>query len=118
MKTAYAGIASFITRDGSEIRELLHPAQHGPGRMSFAEATVEPGSSTLSHLHRASEEIYHITQGTGSMRLGDAEFVIRAGDTVRIPPGTRHNVTATGAVALRIICVSAPPYAHADTEVF
>ncbi|MEO8386285.1 MAG: cupin domain-containing protein [Betaproteobacteria bacterium] len=115
MKTAYADISSFITMDGSIIRELMHPATHRPSRMSFAEAIVEPGGATLTHLHREAEEIYHITQGVGTMRLGEAEFAIASGDTIAIPPGTSHNVTNTGIDELKILCVCHPAYADADT---
>ena len=115
MKTAYADIAPFVTKDGSVIRELMHPAQHGLSAMSFAEATVEAGGATLLHCHRNSEEIYHITQGTAKMRMGNSEFDIRAGDTITIPPGTPHNVTNSGREALKILCVCHPPYADEDT---
>ena len=116
MKTAYAEIAAFITKDGSVIRELMHPSQHGLSSMSFAEATVEPFATTLMHLHRQSEEIYHVTQGTGTMRMGSAEFEIRCGDTITIAPGTLHNVTNTGDQPLKILCVCHPAYADADTD--
>ena len=115
MKTAYNEITSFVTKDGSEIRELMHPSTHGAGTMSFAEAIVEAGVTTLLHLHWNSEEIYHVTYGAGRMRLGKNEFDIRAGDTVVITPGTRHNVTNTGAEALKILCVCHPAYSHEDT---
>ncbi|MEQ1517509.1 MAG: cupin domain-containing protein [Usitatibacteraceae bacterium] len=115
MNTHYAEIPAFVTKDGSLIRELMHPAQHGPSTMSFAEATVEPGATTQLHLHPRAEEIYHITQGSGTMRLGDAEFEIRAGDTITIAPGTRHNVTNTGAGAMKILCACHPAYSDQDT---
>ena len=83
--------------------------------MSFAEALIAPLATTLMHLHRNSEEIYHVTQGTGNMRLGSVEFGVRRGDTIRIPPGTPHNVTNTGAGALIILCVSHPAYSDEDT---
>ena len=115
MKTTYSKITPFVTKDASLIRELIHPSQHGPTTMSFAEATVDVGGTTRMHLHRESEEIYHITQGIGTMRLGGAEFEIHVGDTIHIAPGTAHNVTSTGAGALKIICVSCPPYLDEDT---
>ena len=115
MKTAYSAIPAFITKDGSEIRELMHPVQHGNRLVSFAEAIVEPGGTTLPHLHREAEEIYHITQGSGRMRLGDEEFAIASGDTIAIEPGTRHNVTNTGSEPLKILCACHPPYSDADT---
>ncbi len=115
MKTAYAEITPFMTKDRSTIRELMHPARHAASAVSFAEATVEAGNTTVMHFHRNSEEIYHVTEGAGTMRLGAAKFDIYQGDTIFIAPGMLHNVTNTGRDALKIICVSNPPYADDDT---
>ena len=84
--------------------------------MSFAEAVVASGGTTALHIHRNSEEIYHVTQGAGRMRLGKDEFDIRAGDTIVIAPGTPHNVTNTGREALKILCVCHPAYSDEDTN--
>ena len=113
--TRYAAIAPYVTRDGSLIRELLHPARHGNSNQSLAEAEVAPGASTLLHLHRNSEELYHITAGQGRLQLGEESLDVGAGDTICIPPGTPHCITNTGAIALRILCCCAPAYAHDDT---
>ena len=116
MKTAYAEITSFVTKDGSEIRELMHPAQHGSSAMSFAEAIIEARATTRLHIHMRTEEIYHVTDGEGTMRMGDIELSIRCGDTVTIAPGTQHNVTNTGVQPLKILCVCHPAYTDEDTE--
>ena len=116
MKTRYEEIEAYITRDGSEIRELMHPSMQGNRNQSFAEATVQPGCTTQLHRHPVTEEIYHITQGAGVMTLGEERFEVRTGDTICIPPGTAHCIENTGAVALRIICACAPAYSHDDTE--
>jgi mannose-6-phosphate isomerase-like protein (cupin superfamily) len=115
-KTALAEIAPYITRDGSEIRELLHPDQHPVRQQSLAEAVVPPGATTLLHRHLLSEEIYHVTHGTGRMTLGDEVFTIAPGDSIAIAPGTPHRVENTGDEALHILCCCAPAYSHADTE--
>jgi mannose-6-phosphate isomerase-like protein (cupin superfamily) len=117
MKTSYQAVVPYITKDGSEIRELMHPAVHGNRKSSFAEAMVAPGGKTLLHCHRVTEEIYHVTAGAGTMQLGAEELEIAVGDTICIPPGTSHCVTNTGEQALRILCVCAPAYGHDDTEV-
>lgn len=116
MKTRYADAPAFPTKDGSEIRELMHPAMHGVRNQSLAEATVPPGTRTLLHRHLATEEIYHVTAGSGRMRLGNEALDVVAGDTVLIPPGTPHCIEATGAASLRILCCCSPAYAHDDTE--
>lgn len=116
MKTRYRDVQSYRTKDGSEIRELMHPRMHGSLNQSFAEATIEPGAKTRLHRHRATEEIYHVAGGEGMMTLGDETFEIAAGDTVCIPPGTPHKVVNSGTVPLRILCACAPAYSHDDTD--
>lgn len=116
MKTEYADIEPFVTKDGSEIRELMHPPAQAVRNQSLAEAIVVPGQTTALHRHRKSEELYHITAGRGLMTLGDDRFEVGVGDTVCIPPGTPHRIQNTGAEPLRILCCCAPPYAHDDTE--
>lgn len=116
MKIAYKDIPPYITKDGSTIRELMHPAVHGNRNQSFAEATVPPGAKTLLHRHRVTEEIYHFTRGRGTMTLGDEQFEVQVGDTVCITPGTPHCVENTGNEPLTILCACAPAYAHDDTD--
>lgn len=106
---------SFITADGSSIRELAGVPSGNAVNQSLAEATVPPGGETVEHYHRRSEEIYYFTAGAGRMRLGDEEAEVRAGDMVVIPPGTRHKLWNTGSEPLVLLCCCAPPYSHEDT---
>jgi mannose-6-phosphate isomerase-like protein (cupin superfamily) len=115
-KSEYDKIQPYITKDGSIIRELMHPFVHFNRNQSLAEAVVPPGAITHLHKHLQSEEIYHVLSGVGIMTLGDEQFGIKAGDTVCIMPGTLHKVKNTGATSLKILCASAPPYSHSDTE--
>ena len=71
-----------------------------------------------THRHHRSEEIYHITAGSGLMELGGRQFLVQAGDTVCIYPGTEHRITndTSSGSELRLIAVSSPPYQHSDTE--
>ena len=115
-KTALHEATPYITKDGSEIRELLHPSLHAVRKQSLAEAVVPAGVTTLLHRHAISEEIYHITQGNGLMTLGDQRFAVKTGDSIAISPGTPHCIENTGDQTLHILCCCAPAYSHADTE--
>lgn len=95
-KTTYNNIKPYITKDGSEIRELMHPDVHGNVRQSLAEAIVKVGGETILHKHLQSEEIYHITGGHGVMSLGNEQFEVKIGDTICIPPGSSHKIRNTG----------------------
>jgi hypothetical protein len=55
-RTARDEIAPYVTKDGSEIRELLHPDRHAVRQQSLAEAVVAPGATTRLHCHKTSEE--------------------------------------------------------------
>ena len=116
MKTRYAVVPAFITKDGSEIRELMHPSAHGNHAQSLAEAIVAPGATTRLHRHHRSEELYHITAGHGDMTLGEENFAVGRGDSICIPPGTPHRIANTGTEPLHILCCCAPAYADDDTE--
>lgn len=116
MKTDYSAVVAYVTKDGSTIRELMHPSVHGNRNQSLAEAIVEPGARTALHCHRLTEEIYHITAGDGLMTLGDQRFAVAAGDTICIAPATPHCIVNTGGVALKILCACSPAYAHDDTQ--
>lgn len=116
IKSRYQDIPAYITKDGSEIRELMHPTVQGNVNQSLAEAIIPAGKQTLLHCHHTSEELYHITAGHGLMQLGEVKFEIRVGDTVVIPPGTPHAVENYGREPLKILCSCSPPYSHDDTE--
>jgi mannose-6-phosphate isomerase-like protein (cupin superfamily) len=108
-------LSSFVTADGSTIRELAGPAWTAARNQSLAEATVEPRSATAEHYHPRSEELYYFVAGEGRMRLGEQESAVTAGDCVVIPPGTVHKLWNTGAARLVLLCCCAPPYADDDT---
>ena len=105
----------FVTKDGSEIRELAGIPTGNSLQQSLAEATLPPGAETEQHYHEVSEEIYFFTSGAGEMKLGDDEAPVFAGDTVVIPPGTPHKLRNTGTEPLKLLCCCAPPYRHDDT---
>lgn len=115
-KTSLSDVPSYVTKDGSEIRELLHPDRHPVRHQSLAEAVVPVGAGTCLHRHRVSEEIYHLTRGSGMMTLGAERFPVTAGDSVAIPPGTPHRIDNTGGEPLHMLCCCAPAYSHADTD--
>jgi mannose-6-phosphate isomerase-like protein (cupin superfamily) len=109
--------APFITKDGSEIRELLAHRNSVIRNQSLAEARLPAGASTQEHFHPVAEEIYYITHGTGKIRVGGELREVRAGDAIAIPPGQRHKLWNTGGETLRLLCCCAPPYEHGDTVI-
>jgi mannose-6-phosphate isomerase-like protein (cupin superfamily) len=108
-------VPSFITKDGSEIRELLAHRNSAIRNQSLAEARLPVGGSTQEHFHPRAEEIYFITHGSGKIRIAGETREVRAGDAIAIPPGQRHKLWNTGQEILRLLCCCAPAYEHNDT---
>lgn len=116
MISHYRDITAYQTKDGSEIRELMHPDTHASQKQSLAEASIEAGQKTQLHRHAETEEIYFITQGKGEMHLANERFSVIAGDSICIAPGTPHCIQNTGDITLKILCCCSPAYSHNDTE--
>ena len=108
-------LSPFVTKDGSEIRELLAYRNSVIRNQSLAEARLPVGASTQEHYHVRAEEIYYITHGTGRMRIEGEMRDVKAGDAVAIPPGSKHKLWSTGNETLRLLCCCAPAYEHSDT---
>lgn len=108
-------VPAFITKDGSEIRELLAHRNSSIRNQSLAEARLPAGTSTQEHFHARTEEIYFITGGQGRIRIDGESRDVKPGDAIAIPPGARHKLWNTGAGTLSLLCCCAPAYEHDDT---
>jgi mannose-6-phosphate isomerase-like protein (cupin superfamily) len=108
-------VPSFVTKDGSEIRELLAYRNSCIGAQSLAEARVASKGRTTPHFHPRTEEIYYILVGRGQMRIGDESRDVGPGDAIAIPPGAIHQITNHGSEELKFLCCCAPGYEDTDT---
>jgi len=108
-------VPAFVTKDGSEICELLADRNSSIAKQSLAEARLAPGLSTTPHYHPVTEEIYYILSGEALMRIADETQPVAAGDAIAVPPGMTHQITNTGREELRFLCCCAPGYQHEDT---
>src|SRR5260370_38734658 len=100
-------VPAFITKDGSEIRELLAHRNSAIRNQSLAEARLLVGGSTHEHYHPQAEEIYYITAGRGKIRIESEERPAKAGDAIAIPPALKHKLWNTAAETLNLLSRSA-----------
>jgi len=110
-------VVAFITKDGSEIRELLAHRNSAIRQQNLAEARLSPGASTQEHYHIKTEEIYYITHGTGRIRIDGETREVAGGDAIAILSGQRHKLWNTGSDILRLLCCCAPAYENEDTVI-
>jgi mannose-6-phosphate isomerase-like protein (cupin superfamily) len=108
-------VPSFITADGSEIRELLAHRNSCIRQQSLAEARLHPGAATAAHYHPRTEEIYYLLAGRAAMTIDGTTQDVGPGDAIAIPPGAVHTIRNTGDDLLTFLCCCAPGYEHHDT---
>ena len=101
-------VKPFITKDTSEIREILAPRNSTLRNQSLAKVKVAPGRATEEHYHQDSEEIYYILRGRARMSMEGEAREVRAGDGIPIPPGCRPQIENIGTGELVFHCCCAP----------
>jgi len=110
-------VETFITKDSSEIREILAPKNSSIMNQSLAEAMLAPGMGTDEHFHPKAEEIYYILDGRGRMQIEGEVRDVEPGDGIAIPPGKRHMIWNIGGSDLVFLCCCSPAYSHDDTVI-
>ena len=104
---------AYVTKDGSRIRELVHPL-FAPGLgMSLAEAEVAAGGRTRAHFHTSFDEIYYCLEGAGVLYVNGEALPFSPGVYHFMPKGSTHYLSAT--TKLRLLCCCSPAYTHEDT---
>jgi mannose-6-phosphate isomerase-like protein (cupin superfamily) len=77
-------------------------------------ATVPPGQINRATIHETVSEFWHVLEGSGEIwRKDETEERVTAlvpGVSVDIPVGTAFQYRNVGAVPLKFICISMPPW--------
>jgi mannose-6-phosphate isomerase-like protein (cupin superfamily) len=88
-----------------EIEALLSPHEEGAG--TFYRVRIAPGARTSVSYHRIAEEFYFVIAGGGTAVLDGRVYPLKAGDFLRLPPGTTHGFVA-GEQGLDMLDVHVP----------
>jgi uncharacterized cupin superfamily protein len=92
-----------------EARLASLTAELGAKKLGCQLTVVPPGKRAWPrHAHLANGELVYVLEGKGTVRYGDTEFPVEAGDVVSFVPGpdTAHKIVNTASTELRYLCVS------------
>lgn len=87
------------------IEALLTEAEEASG--TAYRVRVEPRQRTAVSYHKLAEEFYFVLAGSGTALLNGESHELRAGDFLRLPPGTTHGFV-TGEAALELLNIHIP----------
>jgi len=113
----------FITLDGTEICELLHPDREEVEveklflGYSLAHARLGPGEASRPHRLKTSSEVYLILEGRGRMKIDGESAQVGSGMAIYIPPGSMQHIENLGDGILVFLCLVYPPWREEDEEV-
>jgi quercetin dioxygenase-like cupin family protein len=79
------------------------------GEAVLVEMWVEPGGGVPPHVHPAMEERFEVISGELSLLSGRKWQTATAGETIVVPPGTRHAYRNSGAELAHGVCRASPP---------
>jgi mannose-6-phosphate isomerase-like protein (cupin superfamily) len=90
--------------NGTVHKKILVRGEEASSGLAFLqEAYLAPKTQFEPHTHPELEEYFYFLNGQGTMRVGDHEENVAAGDRVIVPVGQVHSVTNTGDAAMTFI---------------
>lgn len=95
------------SRLGSRAKRLANAA--GASKLGCSLYELAPGKRGFQfHCHMANEEAIYILEGEATIRLGDREIPVGAGDYIALPPGPAqpHQLMNTSNAPVRYLCMS------------
>jgi quercetin dioxygenase-like cupin family protein len=81
----------------------------------LVECWVDPGGGVPPHIHPKMTEVFEVIEGEMTFTAGRSKRTASAGETVTVPPGTRHAYANRGSTTVHMRCTATPP---ADLESF
>ena len=100
----------------------LHDDPVGRQRLSFQRSTdddgaetvlvecwVDPGGGVPPHIHPTFTEVFEVFEGEMTFTAGRRKEVRCAGESITVPPGTRHAYANKGSTTVHMRCIAKPP---------
>jgi len=110
MKGFVEDIEGLATRN-DEFRKVLYTAKN----CQLVLMALKPQEEIGAEVHQL-DQFFRVEEGSGEAVLDGVRTTIRAGFAVLVPAGTKHNIINTGAAALKLYTLYAPPN-HRDRVV-
>lgn len=85
---------------------LKRPSRASEDGLCLAEHWLPPGDAAPLHVHHREDEIFHILDGVMRFRVGDAEIVAKAGDSLVAPKGVPHTFRVESEGGARLLVMT------------
>ena len=98
-----------VSAGGYRIKWLFSGRTSPDAEQTLGYVVIEPGSKNPLHAHPNCEEVLYLISGEIDHSLEDAVYRLKAGDSIRVPAGVKHDARSVGSEpAAMIVCYSSP----------
>jgi len=95
---------SAIVEGNDDFRRVLHTAQHA----QLVAMSIPPQGEIGAEVHTL-DQFFRVESGTGEVVMDGITTAVREGFGILVPAGATHNIVNTGAAALKLYTLYAPP---------
>jgi len=101
------------TSQNTYFRQVLFTSQH----VQLVVMNLKPNEEIGFEVHEITDQFLRIEAGTGKVIMNGEEKIIKVGDAIIVPAGTKHNIINTSSTDdLKLYTIYAPPH-HKDATV-
>jgi len=104
MKKGFVQDIEALAIKNGEFRKVLYTAPH----CQLVVMALKPKEEIGMEVHQL-DQFFRVEEGSGEAVLDGVPTAIRAGFAVLVPAGTKHNISNTGSVPLKLYTLYAPP---------
>jgi mannose-6-phosphate isomerase-like protein (cupin superfamily) len=93
------------TEQNRDFRRVVYTGPH----MQLVLMSLEPGEEIGEEVHEDTDQFFRVEAGKGEVVIDGKTTRVDSDMAVLVPAGARHNVRNTGARALKLYTIYAPP---------
>ncbi|MEN9327961.1 MAG: hypothetical protein RI947_769 [Candidatus Parcubacteria bacterium] len=108
--TGFIGNIEKVTLENSNFRHVMYTGQHA----QLVVMSLNPSEEIGLETHEIVDQFIRIEKGEGKVIINGEESILKDGDAVVVPAGTKHNIINTSLEnPLKLYTVYSPPH-HKD----
>jgi mannose-6-phosphate isomerase-like protein (cupin superfamily) len=94
------------TLKNTDFRRVLYTAKHS----QLVLMNLKPGEEIGEEIHNHLDQFFRFEEGEGKVTIDATQYVIKDGDAVIVPAGSKHNVINTSkSKNLKLYTIYSPP---------
>ena len=105
--TGYLRNIEAITLSNTSFRQVLYTGQHS----QLVVMSLKPSEDIGVEVHQVTDQFLRVEEGNGKVAMNGEDHLIKEGDAIIVPAGTKHNIINTSSEKeLKLYTVYSPPH--------